>query len=156
MSYDPLDENQLSLLIETLLRAKTFGFSISASPVEPLIEVMVDLSLQLRNLLKEGKSPWQQKLNPELKFLEQADELGNFKSLKLLKPTQPAFEPEVSEWFSRLAQDLIAVKTHHHLPKNLYSFGKGDNGPHRKQRPQVYHYFRRIRQKHQASPSKDE
>lgn len=150
---DTLDEDLIDLWIETLQRAKTVGFESSSSPIEPLLEVMVDLALQLKNLLQEGRITWELRSNKTLKFSEfQVDALANPKVLSSEKRRNIAWDPLLSTFFAELAQSLISVKKTHHGPENLYySRSKAESSKQSQkqlpklQRTVVYHYRRRTR-----------
>jgi len=143
-----LDENLLDLWIETLQRAKTVGFNLSSSPIEPLLEVMVDLSLQLKNALQEGRVTWEASSNKSLKFSEsQVDALSNPKVIRSEKQRHTAWDPSISLFFKDLAENLVLLKVNHHLPQNLYSYGRDDSRQQsQKGRPKVatYQFYRRV------------
>jgi len=144
-----LDKDRLDLWIETLTRAKTVGFSTLSSPVEPLLEVMVDLSLQLKNLLQEGTVTWETRSNKSLKFSEfEVDALSNPKVIRSEKQRNTAWDPSISFYFKELAETLIRLKTDHKLPKDLYSKGRSDSSPQRAEnlpvnKGSVHHFHRR-------------
>lgn len=145
------DENLLDLWIETLTRAKAAGFSmLSSSPVEPLLEVMVDMSLQLKNLLQEGRVTWEARSNKSLKFSQfQVDALANPKVISSEKQRHTAWDPSISFFFQELAQTLILLKTKHQLPKDLYSKGRAAQSSKQKEqhlnKGAVYQFRRRTR-----------
>lgn len=147
---DYLDETQIDSLIEVLLQAKTIGFSISSSPIEPLLEVMVDLSLKLQEAFQEGRA-WEARTNKLLKFsTTDVDSLGNPKVITSEKPRTIAWDPSSSLFFKELAQTLVRLKTTKRLPKDLYSNGKPASGSSQQEQPvnrktAVYHFYRRTR-----------
>lgn len=144
-----LDEHRLGILIETLVRAKEIGFSCSSSPVLPLLEVMIDLALKLKEQLQQGSTFWSERFNPGLKFLEtHQDALGNPKSIKLEFRRFVACDPQLANYFSQLAQDLIQVKRLQRLPEHLYCTAKQEAAP-QKIKPSCYHFFRRTQKRRQ-------
>lgn len=136
-------KSQLDLAIES-------GFSVASpnsSPVlSTLIEIMMDLSLKLRNKLQEGRTPWQGRKNPGIKFLDQADELGNFKSIKLKFPQQIGYDPRLSKYFENLAQELSQIRRLKGLPEHLYRSDKPE-ARQEKRNKSSYHFHRRLRQR---------
>lgn len=143
---------ELSFLVETLRSALSRAYSISSSPVEPLIEVMVDIALQLKKTLKEGLVPWELKSNKSLKFSEtKVDSLANPLVISTEKQRHTAWDPQLSNFFGELAKDLILVKRLHDLPQNLYSYGKArkqDCQPGQQRiKAAEYHFFRRQSRK---------
>lgn len=145
-----LDKDLLDSWIEILQRAKTVGFSTLSSPVEPLLEVMVDLSLQLKNLLQEGRVTWEARSNKSLKFSQfQVDALANPKVIRSEKQRHSAWDPSISTFFEETAKILIALKTKHQLPEHLYCKGR-DAKPskqpgHHINNSSVYQFHRRAR-----------
>lgn len=122
---DILDRNWLNDLIVTLQDADKIGYQILSSPVEPLIEVMVDLSLKLREKLKTGDAFWERRFNKTLTFSKtEVDVLNNPKIFRSEVQRNKAWDPALSLFFEKLAQDLIRLKMSHKLPKDLYSYGK--------------------------------
>lgn len=156
-----LDKDLLDSWIEILQRAKTIGFSTLSSPVEPLLEVMVDLSLQLKNVLQEGTVTWEARSNKTLKFSEfQVDALSNPKVIRSEKQRTHAWSPSISLYFEELAKTLIRLKTTHLLPEDLYSKGKPAAGSDRQEQQiknltTVHHFRRRTRlRKKKNGPNK--
>jgi len=154
---DVLDKDQLDRWIQVLTEAKQVGFSSLSSPVEPLLEVMIDLCLQLKQLLQEGTVAWETRSNKSLKFSEfQVDALSNPKVIRSEKQRHVAWDPSISFFFKELAETLVRLKASHKLPKDLYSNGRcGQDRKQIKNRTpklgvQVYHFYRRsrLRQKH--------
>lgn len=140
---DILDENQLDLWIEILTEAKQVGYSLSSSPAELLLELMVDCALKLRNQFQEGIGTWALRKNPELKFSQkEVDSLSNPKVLRIQTREPSTFNPQLSLFFEKIAQQMIQVKRLKDLPKDLYS-SKGPQGGHQKVDHSVYQYFRR-------------
>lgn len=143
MPFDILDVNQIDLWIEMLSEAKKFGFSFTSSPVELLLELMVDLALKLRTQFKEGSTTWEARRNEGLKFSEtQVDALNNPKVLKIRYVQKQAWDPQLSLFFEKLAETLIKVKHSKKLEEDLYS-PKAPEGRHQKIDRRVYQYFRR-------------
>lgn len=154
MDSDPKPdwEERLSLAIQTLSEAHKLGFSIGSSPVEPLVEVMVDLALQLKHLLQEGLVPWELRSNKSLKFSEtKVDALSNPLVIRTESQRHLAFSPQLSNFFGELAKSLVVIKDTHHLPQDLYSYGEGrdqNNQPRQHlvgKNPSAVHHFRRRR-----------
>jgi len=155
---DVLDKDQLERWIQVLTEAKEIGFSSLSSPIEPLLEVMIDLCLQLKQLLQEGRTTWETRSNKTLKFSKfQVDSLSNPKVITSEKQRHVAWDPSISFFFKELAETLVRLKASHKLPKDLYSNGRC--GQDRKQikspvpeviGTQAYHFYRRsrLRQKH--------
>jgi hypothetical protein len=148
---DFLDENRIDAWIRIFQEAKQFGFSFPSSPIEPLLEVMVDLSLQLSNLLQEGMRTWEHRSNKTLKFSEtQVDALANPKVITSEKRRNLAWDPLIAHFFKELSQTLVRLKQSHQLPKDLYSYGSRCAESNRqkhsaKLKPSVYHFYRRTR-----------
>ncbi len=155
MNTDPIPdwEERLKTTVQTLSEALQLGFSIRSSPVEPLLEVLVDLALQLKYLLQEGFVTWEAKSNKLLKFSKtDVDVLNNPKVLTSEVQRHVAWDPQLSNFFGELAQTLVSIKRHHELPKDLYSSGKHGSCPsdpkqHRIKNGAVYHFYRRQSRK---------
>jgi uncharacterized UPF0160 family protein len=62
----------------------------------------------LKDLILKGASA--RKNNPELKFLERPDELGNPKQLKVLTPSKLYWDPYTSELFKSIASFAVLIK----------------------------------------------
>jgi hypothetical protein len=141
-------EMRLKTVVELLSEALKTGYSIGSSPVEPLIEVMVDLALQVKNSLQEGLVSWELRSNKILKFSKtEIDALSNPKVLSSEVERHRAWDPLLSNFFGKIATDLIVVKQTHKLPENLYSSSKrGDQDRHpgqQKINTAVYQFHRR-------------
>jgi hypothetical protein len=106
-------ENELEAIIQALKLAQFAGFSSQSSPVVPLLEAGIDLSLALRRAFLEEDRLFEAKANPEIKFLdnEKADSLGNTKSVKVFKPRKFRHEPEAAKIFTQLALFFVLTKT---------------------------------------------
>jgi hypothetical protein len=96
-----LDKDQLDVLIASLMAARKAGFESLSSPVEPLLETAVDVCLLLASSFEEGKK--KQAANPEIKFLDVPDSLGNPKSIKVFKNQEWYWNPQLAEIFRKLA-----------------------------------------------------
>lgn len=147
---EPRNLDELSQLIETLKSAQAMGFSLGSSPVEPLIEVMVDLALQIRKSLKEGSVFWEKRSNKILKFSKtEVDALNNPKVIRSEVQRHLAWDPQISNFFGEIAQNLILVKRTHQLPDHLYCSGRGRQQDHQPGKQRVkfnsaqYHFHRR-------------
>lgn len=150
MDTDPIPdwESRLRLVVKTLSEALETGYSIGSSPVEPLIEVMVDLALQVKQSLQEGLVSWELRRNKILKFSKtQVDALSNPKVLTSEVERHRAWDPLLSNFFGKIATDLVLVKQTHKLPENLYSSSQrgSQNRQPRQQKinSAVYHFRRR-------------
>jgi len=153
---DTLDRDLLGQTILILEEARTQGFSSLSSPVEPLLEVMVDLCLQLKQLLQEGTITWERRSNKTLKFSNfQVDALSNPKVITSEKRRSIAWNPSISFFFEELAKTLIRLKREHQLPKDLYSKGRGAQNPGQKEKQinntAVYQFNRRSRLRRKKS-----
>lgn len=73
-----------------------------------LLEAFVDLSLTLSSFFEEGFRG--SKLNPEIKFLEVSDELGNPKQVTFRKKERLFWDPQASDFFRSLASVAIGLK----------------------------------------------
>jgi hypothetical protein len=143
-----LDIDRIQFLIELLQAAQTSCYSIKSSPVVvPLFEVMIDLSLKLKDQFQQRGIFWEGRNNPSIKFLDISDALGNPKSVKLWDDRRRAENPQLAKYFGKLALDLIRIKNLQDLPKDLYSNGKTCKSPSEKLKPESYHFFRRTRAK---------
>jgi len=134
------------------LEAYKLGYSISSSPVRPLIRVMIDISLKLKNLFQEGQESWEHRRTPALKFFDGfsapwiPDELGNPLQSKRRFPQKFAYDPKLSDFFGKLAQSLVQIQLSEQAPKDLYSFGEPQKVQ-KKIKHESYHFFRRTRDK---------
>ena len=104
-----LEEDQLESLIQTLKLAQQVGFSSSSSPIGYLLEAGTDIALRISGLLNEGtKNP---RNNPEVKFnYRVSDALGNPKSFKVHSAPKVFWDPQLSEYFRKLASFFVKVK----------------------------------------------
>jgi len=124
---DPIPdwEARLRLQVCALSEALQLGYSIGSSPVEPLLEVMVDLALQISQSLQKGLVSWELRSNKILKFSKtEVDALSNPKIITSEIQRHPAWDPQLSFYFRELATNLVLVKQRHKLPENLYSSSK--------------------------------
>jgi hypothetical protein len=104
-----LEEDRLKDLIQTLQLAQQVGFSSSSSPIGWLLEAGTDICLQISTLLKEGTK--EKKNNPEVKFnYRVSDPLGNPKSFKVYTAPKVFWNPQLSEYFKKLASFFVKVK----------------------------------------------
>jgi hypothetical protein len=100
--------------IEDLLRllevALKQGYSVSSSPLVPILEIQIDLCLRLAQFFQEG-GPFSERNNPSLKELPFADELGNPKIVKLFEiPRWVHSDPQISEFFRKMAGSFVRFK----------------------------------------------
>lgn len=146
---DLLDENQIDSWIQLLTEAKTIGFSFSSSPVEPLLELMVDLAVKLKNeFLEDLGTFWDEETNPSLKFSKtQVDSLSNPKVIYIRDRKQPAWDPRLSSFFGELAANLIRIKRLRKLPTDLYSEGKQQTPNRSKIKRSTYFFRKRARRR---------
>jgi hypothetical protein len=155
---DPyLDLEGLEALLGQLRLAQSVGYEIvspSSSPViSILMEMMVDMSLKIKLILKEGRSMWEGKKNPSLIFLDQADVLGNFKSVRIDFPQDIAFDPLVADWFQQLTLDLIDIKRLRRLPERLIRSERKTQERAHGNKSKSYHYHRRrLNRRNRKSP----
>lgn len=96
-----LDKDKLDVLIASLQAARKAGFESLSSPVEPLLETAIDVCLLLSSSFEEGKKS--QAENPEIRFLDVQDSLGNPKSIKVWKNQKWFWNPQLAEIFRKLA-----------------------------------------------------
>ena len=88
----------------------SFGLSSLSSPIDLLIDVIVDLILIMRQHLIDGAAF--RKNNPGIKFLDRfQDVLGNPKQISFRKKERLLWDPEAKEWILALASTLVQVKT---------------------------------------------
>jgi hypothetical protein len=140
-----LDVNQLDEWIQTLTEAKRVGFSLTSSPAELYLELMIDLCTKLSLQFREGSGIWKPEGNVALQFSEKAiDSLGNPKVIRIRTPKEfVQTNPRNSLFFKELAQLLVRFKRgHQQLPQNLYSCETAKDRNQKVQEP-VYHYHRR-------------
>jgi len=156
-----LSEERLKELIEILQQAHSVGFSLSSSfPAEPLLELMIDSSLQLSNQARE-EGPWTEVQNPSLEFLEkplklrsgaksgiwatERDELGNVAQKQRNQAPDTMTDPKLPDFFKKLATTLVEIKRLHHLPPHLYceEGSKRRDQPAKKISPETFWYLKR-------------
>lgn len=142
---DTLNENQLDQWILILTEAKRVGYSLSSSPAELLLELMVDCALKLANQFQQGLGSWNFRKNEVLKFSQtKVDALNNPKVIRIREPETSTFNPLLSSFFKEMAQQLVQVKRLKDLPRDLYSEVGPKTGHQKiKTRAEVYHFFRR-------------
>jgi hypothetical protein len=116
-----LDKDRLDDLIKVLSSAKTLGFESLSSPVDVLLEAGIDVMLLLKNSFKEGSRGRQN--NPSLKFSEkEQDALGNPKQIRIKKPPNVFWSPQLAEIFDKLATFLALIKRNE--PSTLRYFNR--------------------------------
>jgi hypothetical protein len=102
---------RLKELIQALEKAYMVGFASQSSPVDLLIDVMIDTSLLLKGFLLEKKDVSK---NPGIKFLEtQQDVLGNPKQVQIPELIMDWYNPNASKFFASLAVELVKMKQFH-------------------------------------------
>lgn len=155
-----LNDKSLKGLIETLQSALKTGYSLSSFPAQPLLELMIDASLQLGNLAEEG-GPWTEVSNPSLEFLEKPlrlrsgrlsgiratipDLLGNVAQKRRKPAVQMMTDPKLPKFFKELASTLVQIKQTRKLPTHLYC-EEGErrrDQPVKKITPNAYWYLKR-------------
>jgi hypothetical protein len=147
------DKNRLRNLRDILNQALRQGFESISSPIEPLIQLMIDLSLQLKFLFGDQQTYWTGKKNPGLRFLDtEQDSLGNPKQIRINFPGKRAYDEGLEEYFSDLAEELAYIASKKRLPSDLRDIFLDEpvqrhSSRRRKLTPQNYHYFRRTRKK---------
>lgn len=145
-------DQELVDTLNQLLEAYRLGFSTFSSPVNPIMRVVIDLILKLRNLFKEGGSKWDHPPNKSIRFLDGIsapwvpDALGNPKQISFRDRPSFAQDAQLSQYFEKIALQLTEIKRSKTLPKNLYSFGNRQD-PKKQINKSNYHYFRRTRDK---------
>jgi hypothetical protein len=103
-----LDREKLDSLLESVTLAKKLGFESLSSPVEPLLEAAIDVCLLLEKSFKEGKLS--QKTNPSIKELDESDDLGNAKMIKLFKKRKIFFDPRVADIIKQFTAFFVLLK----------------------------------------------
>lgn len=109
MDIDPLNPDKLQRLADLLnflaQQAATTGMPVRVSPIIPLLEVLIDLCLQLKeNFVQLNGTPALPKLNQGIKELPFADEIGNAKMLKFdEKPILSVNIVSLKKFFGNLA-----------------------------------------------------
>lgn len=107
---DTLDLRNLEGLIDALKTARSAGFFSESSPVDVLLEIIIDSILSLKNALKEGAK--ERTFNPELRFLENfRDELGNTKSIRIKKTPRVRYDPESERFLNQIISFFVLLKT---------------------------------------------
>jgi hypothetical protein len=147
MKIDYLDQDQLTEIIDLLTEAKRIGFSSRSSSIQPLLELMVDLSLKLKEMFKEPKIFWEPRKNQGLRFSQRySDPLGNPKQIRINFPGEWAYSDELSEYFEELTLKIIFIKTYHRIPQDFHDLERS-SAISKKISTKNYHYFRRTRYK---------
>ncbi len=121
---DFADLREVIKLLEVLEKA---GFASETSPVEPILDILIEytelLAFLFSNHWKAAARP-----NPGIVFRDDlpADELGNLKSIKLFRRVQLHLpSPELSEIFWDIASEFIKIKYAILTSENLYPFKMG-------------------------------
>lgn len=172
-----LDFDRMRQLIDALEVALKYGYSTKSSPIKPLIGVMVDLSLQIKNLLEESAT-WEERKNPSLKdmsvvdlldnklyhysglesslergfseYKEIADLYGNPKMIKIAhqeKPKKP--HRTVLLFFKKLAEQLIRIKRNPDSPVEFHvpTGVKASSLDRQIRTAENHHFYRRTRKR---------
>jgi hypothetical protein len=107
----PLDDREkLGELIILLTTLYETGFSLSSSPLTPILEIITDLLLQLARYFDEG-GPLTQRTNPSIKELDMSDALGNAKMIKVF--TNPKWahpDSEKANYIRWMASNFVEFK----------------------------------------------
>lgn len=102
----------LSRIIDTLSVLKTAlsrGYSVQSSPVDLLLESILDLALILKREFFEGS--FARKLNPSLRFSKRyQDPLGNPKQIKFQKSSKFYQDDQAADFFEGLALVIKLIK----------------------------------------------
>jgi hypothetical protein len=107
--HKELEKEGLKMLIEALQTALKYGFSSGSSPLRPLLESMIDLSLLISKCFIEG-SEEDESINPGLKFSEtEQDPLGNAKQIRVSFDTPMRWDPEAGKFFKALASFIVRL-----------------------------------------------
>lgn len=108
-----LDFEALSSLIESLRMARQTGFSSSSSPIVPLLEASIDITLSLRNAIKDIQfiADRTRFLNKDPIFLKgQYDFVGNTKTISVSNLEDIKLDFESGWLFNNLASLYIELK----------------------------------------------
>lgn len=145
-------DKKIVALLETLLEAYKTGFSFSSSPVSLTLRVVIDLVLKLKNMFQEGRQRWHHAANKSIKFMDGIsapwvpDELGNPRQISSRVLSKTADDPQLAEFFGKLALDLVQIQRLESLPEHLYCFEQKPQSK-KKIKPASYHFFRRTRKR---------
>jgi hypothetical protein len=116
--------------------------------------------MMLSSCFKEGRKA--QKLNPGIRFLDVADDLGNSLSIKTFKSVPPFFGDLEAKFFEEIAQLGVVVKNRDDLADNFMmsveiltdsfpaNFSKSFHNPKPKQKEnpkETGFYYRRFRKR---------
>lgn len=109
-NYDPLDDLEIDQLIELLLEAKRVGFSVSSSPTEVYLDILIDASIRISEAFRIG---WEDRYeNPSIRFDDRGsqDPLGNSRSIRTFRPGFVHWDLFSSELFRRIANLGARIK----------------------------------------------
>lgn len=158
-----LGDKSIDFLIENLQFLKSEGYSLDAPPLEPLLQVMIDLALQVSYRLKEQGS-WKGHLNPTIKEFDYSDELGNTKMVSIPGFSVFKANPEGVLFFKRIAEEVAYFVRFQKVPIQISSLEKNsknlDSVPSSKERKKQtssssHYYARKRRQKAKQTKHKD-
>jgi hypothetical protein len=111
MTNMPYSKDELDNLIRMLELARDTGYSIHLSPVDALLEAGNDVCLSLATALNEGRVK-ELKANPAIGFSKsEVDALGNPKQFFFGKQRSQAWNPQLSQFFRKLASVFVKLKT---------------------------------------------
>lgn len=109
---DTLDRESLKNVILILQEAEKYGFSSISSPIEVLLETLVDLLLGLASNLEAGQL--ERKTNKFLKFDDfSQNELGNPRQIRWNKTRVWLEDPVFAETLREIASLLISWQSNH-------------------------------------------
>jgi hypothetical protein len=116
-----LDEGELKNIIDNLETLRLSGFSLSStsSPLEPLLETLLELNFRLSKICQqEDGFFWKEKESPSIKELPKADELGNAKMVKVFgKSSYNPRDKKLAAFFMAQAEAIAFLIREHRLPK---------------------------------------
>lgn len=110
MKLSLLEVDKVRELIKFLETCLQTGFELStSSPIDILLDALIDLSLLLKISYKEGGK--ERKKTPGLKFSERfQDPLGNPRQTKIHFESQIAWDPQAAEFFAALGSLGVRLK----------------------------------------------
>lgn len=128
-AQEPNPYQSLNEFLQIMKEAQKYGYEISdessyfgSSPIEVLLESMVDILLLLKDYFRLGVLG--KKRNTGLRFSQRySDPLGNPKQIKISYPQDFFFDPDAEEFFTALALCFIAIrKSKGNVKKSFHDF----------------------------------
>lgn len=102
--FDTLEQDKIQGIREALRFAEQLGFSSNSSPVDILLQALIDLSLLLAKSFKDLDKIKRQRLTPSLEWdYDRSDSLGNPVSYKKKILPKPIGDPLSESFFIGLA-----------------------------------------------------